>query len=86
MTTLMGKAKTHINTHLDTSWETILSFLTHIPGVLCFSLHSSINIHYIAKSIVSPPSNERFDYFSNFHEYNVLAYNDILGNCVLLIL
>ncbi len=26
-------------------------------------------IHYIAKSIGSPPSNERFDYFSNFHEY-----------------
>ncbi len=85
MTTLMGKAKTHINTHLDTSWETILPIL-HIPGVLCFSLHSSIIIHYIAKSIGSPPSNERFDYFSNFHEYNVLAYNDILENCVLLIL
>ncbi len=27
------------------------------------------NVHYIAKSIGSPPSNERFDYFSNFHEY-----------------
>ncbi len=26
-------------------------------------------IYYIAKSIGSPPSNERFDYFSNFHEY-----------------
>ncbi len=26
-------------------------------------------VHYIAKSIGSPPSNERFDYFSNFHEY-----------------
>ncbi len=26
-------------------------------------------LHYIAKSIGSPPSNERFDYFSNFHEY-----------------
>ncbi len=26
-------------------------------------------IHYIAKSIGSPPSNERFDYFSNLHEY-----------------
>ncbi len=25
-------------------------------------------IHYIAKSI-GTPSNERFDYFSNFHEY-----------------
>ncbi len=28
-----------------------------------------IYIHYIAKSVGSPPSNERFDYFSNFHEY-----------------
>ncbi len=27
------------------------------------------NIHYIAKRIGSPPSNERFDYFSNFNEY-----------------
>ncbi len=25
-------------------------------------------IHYIAKSIATP-SNERFDYFSNLHEY-----------------
>ncbi len=25
-------------------------------------------LHYIAKSI-GTPSNERFDYFSNFHEY-----------------
>ncbi len=31
--------------------------------------HNS-NIHYIAKSIGSPPSNEQgFDYFSNFYEY-----------------
>ncbi len=28
-----------------------------------------LSIHYIAKSIRSPPSYERFDYFSNFHEY-----------------
>ncbi len=28
-----------------------------------------IHTHYIAKSIGSPPSNERFDYCSNFHEY-----------------
>ncbi len=27
------------------------------------------NIHYITKIIVSPTFNERFDYFSNFHEY-----------------
>ncbi len=26
-------------------------------------------LHYIAKIIGSPPSNERFDYFSNFHVY-----------------
>ncbi len=26
-------------------------------------------VHYIAKSIVSPPSNERFDYLINFNEY-----------------
>ncbi len=26
-------------------------------------------IYYIAKSIGSPPSNERYDYFSNFLEY-----------------
>ncbi len=29
----------------------------------------SICLHYIAKSIGSPPSNERYDYFSNSHEY-----------------
>ncbi len=29
----------------------------------------ALNLHYIAKSIGSPPSNKRFDYFSNFHEY-----------------
>ncbi len=28
-----------------------------------------VHIHYIAKSFGSRPSNERFDYFSNFHEY-----------------
>ncbi len=28
-----------------------------------------MNMHYIAKSIGSPSSNERFDYFSNFYEY-----------------
>ncbi len=30
--------------------------------------HQSYHIHYIAKSI-GTPSNERFDYFSNLHEY-----------------
>ncbi len=28
-----------------------------------------IIIHYIAKSIGLPPFNEKFDNFSNFHEY-----------------
>ncbi len=28
-----------------------------------------VYMHYIAKSIESHPSNERFDYFSNLHEY-----------------
>ncbi len=28
-------------------------------------------IHYIAKIIGSPPFNERFGYFSHFHEYNL---------------
>ncbi len=27
------------------------------------------DIHYIAKRIGSYPSNERFDYFSNFQDY-----------------
>ncbi len=28
-----------------------------------------VYVHYIAKRIGSPPSNEMFDYFSNLHEY-----------------
>ncbi len=31
------------------------------------------DIRYIAKSIELPPSNERFDYFSNFHENKLCA-------------
>ncbi len=31
--------------------------------------YTHTHTHYIAKHIGSPPSNERFDYFSNFHEY-----------------
>ncbi len=48
-----------------------------------------INIHYIAKSIESPPSNEQVWttlVISMSTHLNVKAYNDILGNCVLLIL
>ncbi len=30
---------------------------------------TSIHVKYIAKSFGSPPSNERFDYFSNYQEY-----------------
>ncbi len=33
------------------------------------TIEAYIYTHYIAKSIESPPSNEMFDYFSNFHEY-----------------
>ncbi len=45
-----------------------------IPNIICIKLQSRSmqrlhDLHYIAKSIESPPSNERFDYFSNFHEY-----------------
>ncbi len=35
----------------------------------CAYIYIYIYTHYIAKSIGSPPFNERFDYFSNFHEY-----------------
>ncbi len=30
---------------------------------------TSIHVQYIGKSIGSPASNERFDYFSNYQEY-----------------
>ncbi len=30
--------------------------------------YTLLDIHYIARSI-GTPSNERFEYFSNFHEY-----------------
>ncbi len=42
----------------------------------------------LPKVLGRPLLMNRFDYFSNFYEYNlnVKAYNDILGNCVLLIL
>ncbi len=38
---------------------------------VCIYIYIYIYIytHYIAKSIGSPTFNERFDYFSNFHEY-----------------
>ncbi len=48
-----------------------------------------VNVHYIAKSIGSPPSNEQgltTLVISMSTNLNVKAYNDILGNCVLLIL
>ncbi len=32
------------------------------------TIEAYIYTHYITKSIESPPSNEMFDYFSNFHE------------------
>ncbi len=39
------------------------------PNIATLSKMQIKEIHYIAKSIGSPPSNERLDYFSNFHEY-----------------
>ncbi len=42
-------------------WKVIFGNISNI-SIITFHL----NLHYIAKSIGSPPSN---DYFSNFHEY-----------------
>ncbi len=28
-----------------------------------------MNVYTILSKVLAPPSNERFDYFSNFHEY-----------------
>ncbi len=36
-----------------------------------FNSKVEMDLHYIAKSIGSPLLMNRFDYFSNFHEYNV---------------
>ncbi len=36
---------------------------------ILYQSYTFVYIHYIAKSIGSPPSNERFDNFSHFHEY-----------------
>ncbi len=51
----------------------ISSQARHMGVCLCTSSYArctlSFEIYYIAKSIWSPPSNECFDYFSNFHEY-----------------
>ncbi len=46
------------------------------------------DIHYMPKVLGRPLLMNRFDYFSNLMStnLNVKAYNDILGNCVLLIL
>ncbi len=32
-------------------------------------VQKSVKLHYIAKSIGSPPLLNRFDYFSHFYEY-----------------
>ncbi len=40
---------------------------THVHEHVYIYIYN-VNIYYIAKSI-GTPSNERFDYFSNFHEY-----------------
>ncbi len=36
---------------------------------MCVCVCVCVCVHYIANTIGSPLSNERFDYFSNFHEY-----------------
>ncbi len=36
--------------------------------MILYRIKDAQNMHYIAKSI-GVPSNERFEYFSNFHEY-----------------
>ncbi len=50
--------------------------LGHLPCtqliIVFLGIHGDVSqniVHYIAKSNGSPPSNERFDYFSNFHKY-----------------
>ncbi len=65
------------------TFETCLLFMLYVD----YGFNNN-NIHYIAKSIGSPPSNEQVDYLviSMSTNLNVKAYNDILGNCVLLIL
>ncbi len=45
------------------------SFAQTVKKRIYCTVHEYADIHYITKSIGSPPSNERFDYFSNFHEY-----------------
>ncbi len=48
-----------------------------------------MDMHYIAKGIGTPPSNETCLttlVISMSTNLNVKAFNDILGNCVLLIL
>ncbi len=47
----------------------IIIFLFDYANWLSVCLSVCLFIHYIAKSIRSPPSYERIDYFSNFHEY-----------------
>ncbi len=41
---------------------------------VCIYIYIYIYIHYSAKSIGSPPFNERFDYFSNFHESSQVTF------------
>ncbi len=49
---------------LDWKMVKINDKLIHDSIFICAFLY----VHYIAKSIGSPPFNEMFDYFSNFHE------------------
>ncbi len=64
----------------------LLYILKHLPAYLTYTI--------LPKVLGRPLLMNRFDYFSNIYEssmsniydLNVKAYNDILGNCVLLIL
>ncbi len=48
----------YINNQLIVNGNTVMFYIVMIYAV-----------RFIAKSIGSPPFNERFDYFSNFHDY-----------------
>ncbi len=58
------------NLRVSKWWQMYLTkIIKNILFCIFLRIYIYIYIHYIAKSIGSPPFNERFDYFSNFHEY-----------------
>ncbi len=58
--------KSEQQTNLDSNKKS--SRFNEIPKRQMYKKDKMYRRH-IAKSIGSPPSNERFDYFSHFHEY-----------------